>query len=590
MTRNELGELRRSQVITTFGPGAIVDFRVGGYRGSPVSVVLAGLDQWDEQATAPGLNHPQRLSEPRLERKLGVRGFRLPPVQPDESASKDVLVGVRFPRWLQCPRCDRLSRDEGAGFWAREPGDARRWCPDCSTSRRGGKVYAVPVRLVTACDNGHLDEFPWVWWAHGSEPDHTPILSLVRGRGSGIGSLMVTCRAAGCGQSRSLAGSFGESGLRRQCGGRRPWLESDESCTGQLRAVQRGASNLYFGMLESALSIPPWSDTIQQQLGVYWSDVAAVSSAEERRRLIEMLRLPERMGLPLDRLAQEIEERLLAIERTPDIREEEFRRFVEAAAGELGSDDEFQVDRQEVPPELGDELDSLCQVPRLREVRALSGFTRLQPWTTTDDESRIAAISASSKDWLPAVEIKGEGIFLSLDEEALGDWEMRSEVRARIAELSARRPQGVDEAGPSARLVLVHTLAHLLMAELSLECGYSYAALRERIYCSDSYAGLLLYTGTPDSEGTFGGLVRQGESSRFVRTALNALKRARWCANDPLCGDGRLSLSDVHNLAACYACSLAPETSCESFNRILDRGFVVGTPGAEDVAFFRELS
>jgi hypothetical protein len=127
------------------------------------------------------------------------------------------------------------------------------------------------------------------------------------------------------------------------------------------------------------------------------------------------------------------------------------------------------------------------------------------------------------------------------------------------------------------------------MSELSLECGYSLASLRERIYGGDQSAGILLYTATPDSEGTLGGLVRQASGDRFARVALGALRRARWCSNDPLCVDGRLSLSDIHNLAACYACCLVPETSCEAFNRGLDRGLVVGEPGVREIGYFERL-
>lgn len=580
----ELGELRRSQVVTTFGPGSIADFRVGGFRGAPVSVVIGGLEQWGDESSAPGLAHPQQISEPRLQRKLNVNGFRLPPVQPDARKQSDLLVGVRFPRWLQCTKCERLAIDQRGGYWVTEPGDPRLWCPNCSTSRKNGKAYAVPVRMVTACKRGHLDEFPWYWWAHRKPEDHEPKLYLTSGRGSGIGSLFVTCRASGCGLQASLAGAFGDRAIGLRCNGHRPWLETGEHCDRNLRAVQRGASNLYFAMHESALSIPPWSDRIQRRLGIYWAKLVGKETSAARLMLLEALELDQEFGIPASELLELIEARMRVLESSQDIRAEEFARLVEAAKSGIGGEEDFQVEPELVPISLTGRIDGLSRVTRLREVRVLRGFTRLEPWASEIDDERVAELSASPQGWLPAIEIRGEGIFLSLDQVALRAWEVTPAVKARLGQLRQRGPSEVT--APSAREVLVHTLAHILMSELSLACGYSHAALRERIYSSTDMAGVLVYTGTPDSEGTLGGLVRQGEPGRFAGIFSRAINRAEWCANDPLCADGRLSLSGIHSLAACYACALAPETSCEVFNRRLDRALLVGTPRDESLGFF----
>ena len=140
MPGNELGKVRRSAAIMNYGPGAIVDFRAGG---GPVSVVAAGLEQWDERAPPAGLTNPQTVFEPRLQKKLRVDGFRLPPVYTDDgndaqrrdAEERVELVGVRFPGWLQCPSCDvlRAARD-----WASEPGNPARYCPRCTAARPGG--------------------------------------------------------------------------------------------------------------------------------------------------------------------------------------------------------------------------------------------------------------------------------------------------------------------------------------------------------------------------------------------------------------------------------------------------------------------
>jgi hypothetical protein len=348
--------------------------------------------------------------------------------------------------------------------------------------------------------------------------------------------------------------------------------------------VQRGASNLYFAIHDSALSIPPWSDRIQRRLGIHWSKLVEKGSSDERRQLVELLDLDDELELPADEIVRLIEARMLALASSPDIRAEEYARLVEAAQGGIDEDEDFKVEAESVSPRLSPHLASLSRVTRLREVRVLRGFTRLEPYAGADDEDRMAPLAASRLGWLPAVEIRGEGIFVSLSQELLVRWEASAAVRQRMTELLRRR--ATEQTPPTAREVLLHTLAHILMSELSLACGYSHAALRERLYASDKAAGILIYTGTPDSEGTLGGLVRLGESMRFTEIVTRAIQRAEWCANDPLCADGRLSLSEVYSLAACYACSLAPETSCEHFNRRLDRALVVGTPRDKSLGFF----
>jgi hypothetical protein len=190
--------------------------------------------------------------------------------------------------------------------------------------------------------------------------------------------------------------------------------------------------------------------------------------------------------------------------------------------------------------------------------------------------------------WLPAIEVFGEGIFIALDEGRVASWESRPEVvnRAQVAE----RRRGDDlvgsrfESAASPRFIMLHTFAHLLIRELVLECGYASSSLRERIYAQapdrggPAQAGILLYTAAGDAEGTLGGLVDQGRSPRLASVILRALERSAWCSSDPLCrenpGQGLGSL----NRAACHACTLLPETSCEWANRLLDRTMLCGDP------------
>lgn len=143
------------------------------------------------------------------------------------------------------------------------------------------------------------------------------------------------------------------------------------------------------------------------------------------------------------------------------------------------------------------------------------------------------------------------------------------------------------------RFIMLHTFSHLIMNRLIFECGYSSAALRERLYVSDNpsapMSGVLIYTADGDSEGTMGGLVRMGKPGYIEPIIRRALESAKWCSADPVC----MEMGNLHgqgpdscNLAACHNCALVPETACEEFNRFLDRGVVIGSFEDAKVGFF----
>src|SRR5262249_18527146 len=155
-------------------------------------------------------------------------------------------------------------------------------------------------------------------------------------------------------------------------------------------------------------------------------------------------------------------------------------------------------------------------------------------------------------------------------------WEARRAVQARTAALAeqhahAWRERGQEGAPPTqvtSRLLLVHSLSHTLIRQLSLTCGYNSASLRERLYTGhDNWdmAALLIFTSSPDADGTLGGLARQGESHNISRVLEDALMDMTWCSSDPLCIEGIHSFSAPSNGAACHSCQLVAETSCEQF-------------------------
>lgn len=606
--RNELGDVRRSQVIITHGPGSIVDFRAGGYGGAGVSVVAAGIEEWDREAPPPGLGHPQSVYEPRLQKQLDVEGFRLPPVAPQvapgvysERAGK--LIGVRFPRWLQCPQCHIIRQSRS---WAEDPGDPALYCDECSQKAGGrNRIHVVPVRFIVICEHGHLDEFPWDWWVRHDEgcpqlPERPRReLKLGGSTTAGLAGLILTC--LGCGASRSMEGCFNPDALPGQCQGRRPWLgmQADELCDAQPRVVQRGASNIYFSVVDSALDIPPWSDSLQKKIGMRWAMLEKAQDAAARRLLIQALRLPEITGCEESELASIIEDRVARLQSpNRNLRWEEYQQFVQHTKP-FGENTEFEIRPSSAPTELCGWLESVVRATRLREVRALRGFTRVFPPTPGDD-ARLARISLNRQNWLPAVENRGEGIFMRLKPARLQQWEQQDAVRARAAVIRQAYEQAWQDRGRSGvppktvtpRLLLIHSLAHALIRQLSLSCGYGSTSLRERLYVEDAVGwemgGLLVFTSSPDADGTLGGLARQGESSNIVRVFEDALAAMTWCSSDPLCIEGVHSMSDPANGSACHACLLASETSCEEFNGFLDRVFLVGTPTEPELGYFSD--
>lgn len=596
--RNHLGDLRRSAVVSTFGPGAIVDFRAGD---APVSIVAAGLEEWDRRAPPAGLANEQTVFEPRLQRQLGVAGFRLPPVFPDDDDDeRRSLVGTRFPTWLQCPECHVI---KPAGKWNQDPGRAARKCGACTAGSPGGRpVYAVPVRFVCACERGHLEDFPWHYWVPHKE-DCTRRGDLVlRSEGAGLAGLILRCRE--CGQDRSMEGVFGRNVLAGlTCRGLRPWLPSEpEPCSHTPRVLQRGASNLYFPVIRSALDIPPWSDGVQRMLGQYWHPITQIPDPDHRAMFIRSIH--PMLGLAntsAEQLIRHVEDRLRILEAgdPENLRWDEYLQFTSGRATLPEEESEFEIRPVHLPGSLERYFDHLVRAVRLREVRAISGFTRIHPPANPDDEdaTEIAPIQMSRRNWLPAIEVRGEGIFLALNDRTLSAWEHRRDVVDRAAQLDARhraawKERYGDETGPartiSPRLLLIHTLAHLLMKELALDCGYSSASLRERLYVGarpTEMCGLLIYTATSDSDGTLGGLVRQGLPHRVEAILHQALASARWCSSDPLCIAGMTAASEAMNNAACHSCVLASETSCEEYNRFLDRALLIDPT----FGFFRDL-
>jgi hypothetical protein len=274
---------------------------------------------------------------------------------------------------------------------------------------------------------------------------------------------------------------------------------------------------------------------------------------------------------------------------------DEFRAYVgpRPPIQERHDFDTKRVDTSKYTDWFGELFDSVVLVPRLRETRVLTGFTRVVPPGAS--KGALASLAREDRTWLPGFAVRGEGIFLQLSATALNGWRSNDEVQRRTRQLQSRLDTLYQDRGQRPReitseLILIHTLSHLLIRQLAFECGYDASSIRERLYVSSSeatpMAGLLLYTASGDSEGTLGGLVRQGEPGKLDCTLLAALRNAAICSSDPLCIESRGQGTHALNLAACHACALLPETSCEEGNLLLDRVMVLGEPEVPQTGYF----
>src|SRR5690625_4621184 len=251
-----------------------------------------------------------------------------------------------------------------------------------------------------------------------------------------------------------------------------------------------------------------------------------------------------------------------------------------------------------------DGLHIVSLVESLTVTKVLTGFGRLVPNASGAGEAAGAQLwreypKNPEKRWLPAVQVRGEGIFLTFDEAHLREWECAKSVRERMKRLTrdaeSSRYACRDFGTIGARFVMLHTFSHLLMNRLVFEAGYSATSLSERIYSrapgqgSNPMAGILIYTASGDAEGSLGGLVRLGKPGQLEELVADAIDSARWCSSDPICmelGGSHGQGPDGLNLAACHSCVHMPETACEAFNVMMDRALVVGSLEDPSLGFF----
>ena len=608
-----VGEVRPTQLLWTYGPGALVDM-------PSLSVVTLGIDRWDKDRCPP-IVEARLLSA--VQKVLGpqVETMRMPPyVKADRvdpwSAEARVGVPVRpFPRWLRCVKCGMLAEYDSGLFKVKEsrfrPENTRFVHESCRGSE-GDKpardADAVPARFLLACRNGHLDDFPWRYYVHGGKPGCAAGLRFFES-GASLQTENLWIKCDGCDAKRNMAQAFGKSGKENlpACRGRHPHLDRyDANCDEDPRAVLLGATNSWFPITLSALAIPLTRNPIIQLVQDGWDNFVDAESVTEIKAIIKVLVKNAILPGINEYSPEEVWAVVEAIQNgdidntvsQDDIKGPEWDVFIEPNPPTDWP--HFLSESTDVPSSYKKQIANVLLLKRLREVNALIGFTRVEApeeSNNPDEQPPMASLSNDTPDWIPASQVHGEGIFVRFDEAMLKTWEAKPAVKALDAQLFEghkgwRNSRKLDpnDGYPGIRYVLLHTLSHLLIRELALECGYNAASIRERIYADTSdgksQAGILIYTAAADSDGTLGGLVELGKPDNLGRLLDQAIGRAKICSSDPLCSEHKPEKDRTLHAAACHACTFAAETSCERGNRYLDRALVVATLDNAEAAFF----
>lgn len=569
-----IGELRRNQLITTFSTGAIVDL-------SDYSVMVSGLDFWPS-------SNLEYVEESRLQRFLGVSGFRQP--RPSENAfgrgtEDGGIPCVRFPRYVFCPICRRLAPFDTFG------GNSKGiHCERCREDDPDG-ARLVPTRFVVCCRRGHIDDFPWQWWI-GCNCERPRLSIKNEGASTSLSSILISCDR--CEAQKTMADVFNPESFREfTCSGARPWLKDEQPCGQPVVVLQRSATSVHFSNTVSAISIPPYSNSAYKRVEELWGTAYLGTQTEDIvKPFLEQIAAVE--GLSFNDLWEAYLHRKEEGKRedSVDLKEAEYRVLKDPV--DFDEEDDFVAHPEPVPSDFSNLIETVVLIKKLRVVTALTGFNRIEP------NKNSAPIKTSSIGWLPATEVLGEGIFLALSQEAVEIWLRQNSavLQDRVKLIESQRTQLA--AGNrlilneivTPEFILLHSLSHLLIRTLTINCGYSASALQERIYAAkpddgqEAMLGLLIFTAASDSEGSLGGLVQQGEQTRFESTLLEALEQSGWCSSDPLCIESTGQGMDSLNLGACHSCALLPETACETMNSFLDRGLVTGTPENPELGYF----
>ena len=590
------GQIRRGQVIMTYGPGALIDL-------PRHSAIIGGLDFWPKTSELVPIVEPRLTAKLELMTGVTAPGLFAPP--PDSSFPGDQKKGIvvwRFPEWFVV--------QEAIGNEERER--SRRLVHRKALDQKGlyEKQQVVATRFVQACPRGHVEDINWYRFVHGPQDNCRRQLWLdERGTSGDLAELVVRCE---CKEKRNLhEATTIELTPLGTCQGARPWLgmNSNEDCNLPSRLLIRTASNAYFHQVVSVLSLPDRGTALETAVKELWNDLQIVDDAADLSFIKKKPKITERLAsFSDDEILEAIRSFKSGKGSEKPVKQVELEALLAAPEGfgdDVPIDPNFHArilpDRVWRHSNRSENIQAVIQLHRLREVLALIGFTRFEAVTPDihgeyETDVERAQIALDPK-WFPAVENRGEGIFIQLRADSVNKWLRLAPVKQRLEDLATGHHNWAQDRNsprlfPGGQYILLHTLSHLLIQSIAMRCGYPASSIRERVYSDEDAGrfGILLYTASPDAEGTLGGLVQQ---ARHLEDHLSyALRMGALCSNDPICAHhapGKSMEERWLHGAACHGCALVAETSCEMRNDYLDRALVVPVLSVPNAAFFESI-
>jgi hypothetical protein len=569
--------LRPSQFIYTFGVGSIIE-APGGPRLVPEfakwgKVFGAGRSPSVSEFAIPDTTVSSLLDDGLI--------FRIPTnVDLSQPENVQIFRTERFPEWALCAK---------HGFLFELSADDRTKCPDCVISgftTRSARPEAI--RFVRACPDGHLDDVDWYGIIHSSKKTCTSTIYRWDSQGGSLRDVEISCT---CGARKTLQDVYRET---KHCTGRFPERGGTySSCSMEAKVTLRGSSSLRIPEVITTITIPQFASRLHRILdGLQMRTILATRNTWTKAELLKALETMATVDPTLldprtiDEINSQSEERLLKViddlrrygRNRPTtlqaIREAEFNALQDAAENghppdPTSENPEFQVNKFKVRKDVHFQSRTyrIAPIERLRVVTVQKGYRRLG---TDPEQNRLVNTFYfdGNRKWYPGLEQIGEGIFidLSASKPTFDSPEWEAEYNNHMMNLQFHPV-----------FVWWHSLSHRIIGALSVDSGYSSAAIRESVYTvrdpvtNEVSGGILLYTAQSGSDGSLGGLISLVPDFENVLSA--ATRNLDACSNDPLCSEMSVKTRG-NNGAACYACLLLSETSCSNRNMFLDRNLL----------------
>jgi hypothetical protein len=606
--------VRLSSLLGHFSVGAVV-------RGPHALMTVMDTRYWTDR-NGNDAGRPLRYVD-RVRAALEIeQELREPPIAKEGEKFNQVdgvcIPARRFPRWGECPDCGLLHF-----LPSLSEKDSPPKCQESDIKKCPSRPRLEQVADIVVHEKGYMDDVPWHFLCHidpnrpaqsQCRPDtHSHYLRFERDKVDSRKGRIKCGRCLAEKRFDPIALRHSIKYIRHQ-----PWLQDSVKLEPPPEILKVNDIRVHLSIRTDALIIPPESRIKKGTV------VDRLYSSVEKRRLMETCKTPLQWKSTVRRIAGEFRCGTDTVEKawkeiqngyplydetfniTPgQLRQDEYKALVEVIPY-VSDDEDFvtkhntanwrrlseKLSKNSLEWHVSHALDRLIAVVRLKKVGVLLGFSRFK----LDSGERIVVKPdiIGKSDWLPAVEYFGEGLFITFDQTQLGMWENLPVIRARADVIQKRYEAGTriinNELNRiSPRLLFLHTFAHLLIRQLEIDAGYPAASLQERIYCGEGdfpMAGILIYVAVPDIAGSLGGIVELAEPRRFLALATAAVARSKWCSLDPVCSEHEGQGMNLLNRAACHACLLIPEPSCEYMNTLLDRVFVKGDPENGIPGFF----